>query len=48
MIMKKNDAGDTMEMIANNNGLIVPPLSDETVYNFYNGIVSKKVQDIRK
>lgn len=46
--MQKNNAGDTMEMIANNNGLIIPPLSDEQIYDFYNEIISKKIDDICK
>ncbi len=44
--MQKNKHGDTMEMIANNNGLIIPPLTDEQVYDFYNEIISKKIDDI--
>lgn len=45
---QKNDVDDTMEMIANNNGLIVPPLSDKQVYDHYNEVVSKKIEEICK
>lgn len=46
--LQKNNDGETMEMIANNNGLIVPPLTDEQVYEFYNERMNKKIEDICK
>ncbi len=46
--LQKNDDGETMEMIANNTGLIVPPLTDEQVYEFYNERINKKIEDICK
>lgn len=43
-----NKDGDNMEMIANNNGLIVPPLSEEEVRDYYKEQLCKKVDEICK
>ncbi len=40
--VQKNKQGDTMEMIANNNGLIIPPLTEEQVYDYHDEEISKK------
>lgn len=41
-----NKDGDNMAMIANNNGLIVPPLSEEEVKEFYTQQIHSKVDEI--
>ncbi|MBE7074962.1 MAG: hypothetical protein E7376_03190 [Clostridiales bacterium] len=46
--MQKNNSGETMEIIANNKGLIIPPLTDKQVYDFYNSIISKKIDKLCK
>ena len=37
-----------MKIIANNNGLIVPPLTDEEVYDFYNKRIEEKFEEMLK
>lgn len=45
---QKNENGETMKIIANNNGLIVPPLTDEEVYDFYNKRIEEKFEEMLK
>ncbi len=46
--LQKNRNGDNMAMIAQNNGLIVPPLSEEEVKEYYEQIITEKVDEICK
>ena len=45
---QKNFNGDTMEIIAKNNGIQVPTLTDKEIYFHYREILDEKIDDICK
>ena len=46
--LQRNKDGDNMEMMAQKNGLIIPPLTEKEVREFYEESISKQIDELCK
>ena len=46
--LQRNNKGETMALIANNNGLLVPPLTEQELYEEYSNIYEEQIKNLCK
>ncbi len=45
---QRNNKGETMALIANNNGMLVPPLTEQELYEEYSSIYEEQIKNLTK